>query len=312
MTREPEGEAPDRRRATTRTVLITGSAVLVALAAAGLVLTRPDEAKTTSGPAGARLTLVAGSVRTQVDAPPRAGMALVAGTRVEVRAGAACVVIEPGVHGCLSPNSAVVLKKAASDDRRLSLERGRLVLAIVEESSAGIAVDTSAGTAFSSAGSFSVAVQTSASPLRAASGRTVVVVALEGSVAITELDAPRRTLRAGERKVLGLSAVRRASRHERSIDARLLAPLRFWRDSKTTSELRVVTDPDGGAVSIDGIELGAAPVSVLVPPDELRVRAENRGRVLERVVHTSASGGLVSFDGSSDAGVPDGAHPAER
>ncbi len=91
------------------------------------------------------------------------------------------------------------------------LDRGRLA---ARASGRELVVQTSGGKVTASDATFGVQVHTSSSSDRSSSGRSVVVSVLSGRVRVRPPGAPTATLSAGERRVLGLGAVRRLTTEE--------------------------------------------------------------------------------------------------
>jgi hypothetical protein len=203
--------------------------------------------------------------------PAEVGQGLLAsGAHIEVNSGSACLAVDPGGDLCLDAGTSLHIERLDAEAREFVLNRG-IAIADLEKQPEGshFRIATSVGSATAVGTVYAVQVGGDAGMITtviegevlvAAQGEQVSVNAHQraSSAAGTELSVVDRTEEAG------LMA--------------LLAPTKLW-SAADSGTLNVTARPGADRVVIDGLVLGPAPVSALVPSGEHRVEVSRKGFV---------------------------------
>lgn len=236
-----------------------GAGTAAAAIAAGLAVWWSAPTPETTAPVVARaeLTFSAGEVRVDGETARVGAGLLDEGSRIEVASGRACLAVDPGGDLCLAAGSSLTVARLDGEAREFRLDAGIAVADLAEQpADSHFRIETADGSATAVGTVFAVEI--------GADGRAATTV-LEGEVAVAGSDGTATTVVIHQRAIVAgdvhLEVV------DRSEEARLLAvlgPAELWKSSDPGS-LHVSARPDGATVSVDGSELGPAPVSTLLP-----------------------------------------------
>lgn len=247
------------------------AALGVASAAAAAVIVQ-NVARTGGALASAaRVGLVVVSGEVQVASrPARAGLELHSTEPVRVGAGRACLAFEPGVTACLAGASEAAVSTTEPKRRALSLRHGQ-VLAKLDPQPAGMTfrVETPRGAAIAKGTVFAVEL---------ASDDSVLVRVHEGTVLWQGTDGREQSLRAPSEGRFGIAMQLSALSATSAERDEALIRLSGLVSAESKCRLDVTATPSGARVSLDGSELGPAPVSALVSGGR-RLSVEHPGYV---------------------------------
>jgi tetratricopeptide (TPR) repeat protein len=247
----------------TRQVIFAAAAAAAALVAAvvagGLwhAERRADapERNATGRAAPVDLVLVSGEVRVR-GVQAAAGASLGANDSVRIGRGRACLAYPQGISVCSSNGSELQLRNAENGNVRLALAAGS-VLCRLQPQPPGthFSVETALGRVSAKGTVFAVEQLT----------RTEFAVrAHQGAVEIETNSGERRLLRAPAAALLG-AAIREAPPGGEAwqLEARLGEFAKLW-GADAAAPVDLATVPSGARVTVDGIDLGEAPVSTLL------------------------------------------------
>jgi TolA-binding protein len=175
---------------------------------------------------------------------------------IRVGAGRACLSFEPSVIACLSSASEAAVSSLKPERRALSLRHGQ-VLAKLDPQPAGMTfrIETPRGAAVAKGTVFAVEVS---------ENRDVLLRVHEGTVLWQGRDGREQSLRApsearfSDETTFGTLSGSSAERDEALIRLSGLV------SAQSRCRLEVTTTPAGARVSLDGTELGPAPISAMV------------------------------------------------
>jgi hypothetical protein len=175
----------------------------------------------------------------------------------------ACVVYDaPWITACFSRGSAVTFStQAAVGERRLELERGR-VLVTLDELPAGerFSVSTSKGTVAAVGTSFEVWIDEHG---------TVRASVLDGAVQVDDSTSDPRILGTGETTVLGSERIDRFGADALAWSRGHVQLSSIWRDAaRGVLIVRPADDAELSPLTVDALPLGPAPVSLLASGGE--------------------------------------------
>ncbi len=266
---EPGPEPASPRPRSSRLWWVGGG--LLAATAAGLAMwwTSPRPAGPAPIVARAELTFASGDVRIDGD-PARVGVGLLeVGSRVEVGNGTACLAVDPGGDLCVSSGTTLSVARLDATARDFRLEAG-IAVADLDEQPPGsrFRIETEAGSSTAIGTVFAVEIE--------ARG-TATTTVLEGEVSVTTATGSSTSVVIHQRAAVGDEVVLDVV--DRSEEARLmaiLAPAELWR-SEDPGSLHVQAEPERARVSVDGREVGSAPLSTLLPSGRHDVEVSGDG-----------------------------------
>jgi hypothetical protein len=250
------------------------AAAALAVAAAAVIYVRrggrttepkPGVSASLMQPSVAEVTFAAGGVELASPASVTsvAGTVLSDGATVRTTTGTACLRIEPGVRVCLDRETEIVLADRVLAHRRLDLTRGRVVATLDPQPIGALfTVTTVRDTAVTAHGTI-FAVETH--------DDAVVVRVDEGAVDVKDAKRTRK-LTAHESLGIGETGSRPMTDVEEALDRTLARAGELW-GGGPRSTLSIDSNEPGTLVTVDGLSVGVAPVSMLVTPGEHTVRA---------------------------------------
>ena len=259
------------RSARGRRKLALGLAAGIGVAAAAALVVRQIAPAAVSPLPATRVAFVV--VSGAVDIATRrasAGVELPLSEAVRVGAGRACLSFEPSVVACLSGASEAALSSTKPERRALSLRHGH-VLAKLDPQPAGMTfrIETPRGAAIAKGTVFAVEV---------AENREVLLRVHEGTVLWQGNDGREQSLRApSEARFAEVSSFGALSGASAERDEALIR-LSGLVSVESKCRLDVSATPSGARVSLDGTELGPAPISALVSGGH-RLSVEHPGYV---------------------------------
>jgi len=313
----PAPAPPRAGRPWLRRGLVAGGVAALAVAAAVALIARgraPVEAApaVAVGDASVSLVLVTGAVAVR-GVQAAAGAALGTNDAVRIGDGRACLAYSTGISACADVGSRLVLLGADAGHERLRLDAGTVVCRLEPQPpGTRFSVVTAAGRITARGTVFAV---------EHLDGGEVAVRLHHGAVAIEAADGAHLELRAPASAVVGAGVRPTPPTGEGwTRDARLGALAELWA-AAATAPLDIDTRPSGARITLDGIDLGDAPLSALVARGEHRVavtapgyaRFEERFSVLgaERVSRTVELSPAASAASRAPAPAADpGAEPA--
>lgn len=217
------------------------------------------------------LTFTAGQVLVNGRERSVSPVALEPHTKLTVGDGRACVALDARTDVCLDEHTSIELDGLRPGVRTVRLVKGRVAAALGKRKASerfsivsGDTTATAMGTAY-------------AVEVDAAGARTVTV--LEGVVEVTHTKLGKRSVHPSEQVVSSVEALSNARSTTRSEQARhwaLLEPRKLWKQ-RDVGILHVKTAPQGGLVSVDGLTLGEAPLSVVLSSGEHQLAFELDG-----------------------------------
>lgn len=286
----PETIAAEPSRRSMRT-WVKLSATLVAAAAVALAvgtgigrLHNDKDVAKLAEPQPSRVELVYSSGDVRIDATQAAfGQLLSEGSVVSVNDGAACLAIDPGIDVCLGKQSSLRITRTKVADRRVDLLAGNATAAIDPQPT---------GARFSIVANdvWSTAVGTAFSVAHDKSGQVDTVV-LSGKVLVGAKDKQQVVSAHQQAKVVDeKTMVRPIARSQEAPYWAAIKTTELWRDPKTAT---LVIDDAGehAGVWLNGEEIGASPLSSLIPAGEHRLTSVFKdGTNIERTFMVGAGG----------------------
>jgi ferric-dicitrate binding protein FerR (iron transport regulator) len=250
--------------------------VLAAAAVAAAVLIVPRVRVRPPAPVAAMATprpaTCIGFVSGDVDVDgqsPSVGTALVRGSVLSSRAGAACLVLDGGVRACLSPHTRVRLAEIGGPDRRLEVLAGKVV-AELEPQAPGSTFTLAArdGTATAIGTAFSVDVPEGEGPS--------ITRVLHGRVLVRPLGAPAKQVSAHAQAPMTAAQPTPLAADDEEHDLSLLVRA-IGSVTDKPAIASVESDPPGATVRIDDRIAGRTPLSILLDPGDHALVVENDG-----------------------------------
>lgn len=246
----------------------------------------PERAPAPSASENVLVAMSAGSGLSGADGVPLGvGSILAEGATIDAR-GEGCIVLrDPLAAICLDVGARLHIESAHGGERRLALERGRLIAALDPlPAGASFAVVTPAGSAHAVGTVFAVSV--------ADDGARVGV--LEGKVDLRRTGAPTRRLVADEHAALDGSPLTPVPEDLAAWAGPRSALIDLWRAADLATLALSPASGEGPpllpALALDGHPLAPATAAILVPPGSHRLVAARSGRA-DAVAQVDAPGG---------------------
>lgn len=215
------------------------------------------------------------------------GAVLAEGATIDA-SGEGCLLLhDPLAAICLDAGARLRIEVARGGERRLALERGRLIATLDPlPAGASFAIVTSAGSAHAVGTVFAVSV----------TDDDARVGVLEGKVELRRAGAPLRRLVADEHTALDGGPVTRVPADLSKWAGPRSSLIDFWRGAElATLSLTPATGEGAAALALDGRPLAPATAAILVPPGSHRLVAARSGRADVVAEVDAPAGGRVDL-----------------